>query len=579
MKLICEYNDSGIETLTENTEEGRKTYIEGIFIQTNRENRNKRIYEKAMMEPVIDSFISQKVNTNRAVGELEHPCFDSRAEVLTENRGWASITDITDADTVYTVNKSSGKVEIKQVNYPTKNEYAGKVLTFKGRGCDFTVTPYHKILLKDRNGNLVTMTAQEVYEGWKDRSLAHHSIPKGGLSPIQEENRQIRLEGCSDHRYSRFHDELLFDESAFARFVGFYMAEGCTIKRNRSETDGYRTLLYQRKPKNIEAIDEMLSDLPVSFSKNQQENGTYVWSSSDPRVGKYLHKFGICYDKYLDQKILEMSPQACLEFIKWFNIGDGRKRLCGKLDDVFSTSERLIDDISHLAAKCGIATNKNIEIPEKDTEIEGRVILAENKQPMYLLSLLSTKGIYIDNKYLNIVEEDYSEEYVYCLNVENNTFYARCEGQTFWTGNCSPEIDLNNVSHRIVEMSWHGDNVVGKALVLNTPKGQIVNGLIEGGVKFGVSSRGMGSLVQKEGVGYVDNDFILGTVDIVQDPSAQDAFVNGILEGVEWCKSEHGWEKMQERREIEQETELQRFTDKDRLKLLESFLSNLKAIS
>ena len=64
--------------------------------------------------------------------------------------------------------------------------------------------------------------------------------------------------------------------------------------------------------------------------------------------------------------------------------------------------------------------------------------------------------------------------------------------------------------------------------------GQIVEGLLEGGVKLGVSSRGMGSLVQKNGVNYVGKDFMLATVDIVQDPSAPEAFVNGIMEGVEW---------------------------------------------
>jgi hypothetical protein len=75
---------------------------------------------------------------------------------------------------------------------------------------------------------------------------------------------------------------------------------------------------------------------------------------------------------------------------------------------------------------------------------------------------------------------------------------------------------------------------MGKAQILDTPMGQIVKGLLEGGVQLGVSTRGMGSLEQKNGVSYVRDDFILNTVDIVQDPSAPAAFVNGIMEGVEW---------------------------------------------
>jgi hypothetical protein len=97
-----------------------------------------------------------------------------------------------------------------------------------------------------------------------------------------------------------------------------------------------------------------------------------------------------------------------------------------------------------------------------------------------------------------------------------------------------PSINLDKVSHRITELNWDGDNVIGKALILDTPMGQIVKGLVEGGVQLGVSSRGMGSLVTRNGVNIVGDDFHLSTIDIVQDPSAPEAFVNGIMEGVNW---------------------------------------------
>jgi len=97
-----------------------------------------------------------------------------------------------------------------------------------------------------------------------------------------------------------------------------------------------------------------------------------------------------------------------------------------------------------------------------------------------------------------------------------------------------PTINLDKVSHKITELRFEGSNVVGKASILNTPMGKIVEGLLEGGVKLGVSSRGMGTLVNKKGTSYVGDDFMLSTVDIVQDPSAPEAFVNGIMEGVEW---------------------------------------------
>jgi hypothetical protein len=97
-----------------------------------------------------------------------------------------------------------------------------------------------------------------------------------------------------------------------------------------------------------------------------------------------------------------------------------------------------------------------------------------------------------------------------------------------------PSINLDKVSHKITELRFDGSNVIGKASILNTPMGNIVTGLLEGGVKLGVSSRGMGSLVNKNGAMYVKDDFMLSTIDIVQDPSAPEAFVNGIMEGVDW---------------------------------------------
>lgn len=98
-----------------------------------------------------------------------------------------------------------------------------------------------------------------------------------------------------------------------------------------------------------------------------------------------------------------------------------------------------------------------------------------------------------------------------------------------------PQIDLERVSHMFTELRFEGNDVVGKAKVMG-PKGPIVQGLIEDGANLGISSRGMGSLKKnKSGIMEVQNDFMLATAgDIVADPSAPNAFVKGILEGVEW---------------------------------------------
>jgi hypothetical protein len=97
-----------------------------------------------------------------------------------------------------------------------------------------------------------------------------------------------------------------------------------------------------------------------------------------------------------------------------------------------------------------------------------------------------------------------------------------------------PTVNLDKVSHKINKLEFQGDDIVGEASILDTPMGQIVKGLLEGEVQFGVSTRGMGSLSQRNDAMVVNNDYILNAVDIVQDPSAPGAFVNGIMEGVEW---------------------------------------------
>ena len=140
-----------------------------------------------------------------------------------------------------------------------------------------------------------------------------------------------------------------------------------------------------------------------------------------------------------------------------------------------------------------------------------------------------------------------------------------------------PTVNLDKVSHLITELKMDGNNVMGKARILGTPMGQIVAGLLDGGVQLGVSTRGMGSLEEKNGTMYVKDDFMLNTVDIVQDPSASKAFVNGIMEGVDWI-----WNNgVIEPQEIEKiETEIKKAPRADlyetQVREFKNFLSLLK---
>jgi len=141
-----------------------------------------------------------------------------------------------------------------------------------------------------------------------------------------------------------------------------------------------------------------------------------------------------------------------------------------------------------------------------------------------------------------------------------------------------PTVNLDKVSHKIESLDWKGNDVVGKATILETPMGKIVQGLLDGGVNLGVSTRGMGSLKNGNNAMVVQPDFMLNAVDIVQDPSAPSAFVNGVMEGVEWV-----WNNgIIEAQTIEQmETEIKKAPRSDlyetQVREFKNFLSLLKS--
>ena len=143
----------------------------------------------------------------------------------------------------------------------------------------------------------------------------------------------------------------------------------------------------------------------------------------------------------------------------------------------------------------------------------------------------------------------------------------------------TPTVNLDRVSHKIVSLKESGSNFVGKAKILGTPMGKIASSLVEEGVKLGVSSRGIGSLKPtREGVNIVGDDFMLATAaDIVADPSAPEAFVEGIMEGKDWV-----WDGGILREKFAEKTYAtintlvdQKALDEKKLSLFNDFLSNI----
>ena len=140
-----------------------------------------------------------------------------------------------------------------------------------------------------------------------------------------------------------------------------------------------------------------------------------------------------------------------------------------------------------------------------------------------------------------------------------------------------PTVNLDRVSYKIISLNQEGKNFIGKAKILETPMGKIASSLLSEGVKLGVSSRGLGSIERRGNMNVVKDDFMLSTAaDIVADPSAPDAFVEGIMEGKEWVMAEGRWQESayyQSKKYLDNSPQSE--LDARKLEVFESFLRNI----
>lgn len=139
----------------------------------------------------------------------------------------------------------------------------------------------------------------------------------------------------------------------------------------------------------------------------------------------------------------------------------------------------------------------------------------------------------------------------------------------------TPQINLDRVSHLITELKFDGNDIYGKAKIMPTPCGNIARGLIQGGAQLGVSSRGVGSVVNRNGINEVQQDFRLVTVDLVANPSAHSALVQGIYENAEWVWNNGVWEESSvAAAKKEMDT---KYSEARALELFEAFMRNIRA--
>lgn len=523
------------EILTEEcaTNGQKSTFIHGIFMQAEKQNRNGRIYPKGILEEAVHVYNNDFVSKKRSIGELNHPCFTPDAKVFVEGKGLINITEVVPGDYVFGTDENNITKPVKVIE-TTKNKFSGNLVHFDSRSFKATVTPYHRFYLKNRKDKFDVVTAKEIAVSLETNKFSHSYIPLTIENWEGESRDTFIVQSTSRERnvksLSYANTPLEIDFKKFASFMGIYLSEGSIDKSSEVR-------ISQNLGTNFDIILDLVSS--VGFNKvsirTKGNKGEII--IHDIRVVDYLKQFGNCYEKFIPNEILSSEKQYIEEFLTWFHLGDGTISKNGDYSQhtVFTTSEKLADGLIEAIIKTGSSTTKRVQVSGRDYWFAGHEIKVENKTPLYRMTIGKSKAKYIDSRFINTKEIEY-DDYVYCLVTETENFYVEQHGTVFLTGNCRLNVDPKEASHLITELTWNGNDVYGKAKILEgTPMGSILKGLIDGGVCMGVSSRAAGSVKKnKKGINEVQKDLRLSTVDAVSDPSAPDAFVHGLMEGVNW---------------------------------------------
>ena len=526
-----------------------KTYwLTGIHCQCEKKNQNGRIYPKPIIEREIKKLNDTKIKHNRFLSELSHPqCFTKTAKILTDD-GWKFIKDISEEEVVCTLNTSTNQVEYHQITKKINEPYNGTMYEITQRNLKTTVTPNHRFLIyNNQTESHQYLTAKEIEEN--NTKYSHWYIPKLG-NWVGEDKDVFILNGVKSNYKKGIGTYNIdptstskIDMSVFVRFLGIWLAEGYvrSTENNLKYNDPTKIGISQFKEETKSEIRELLSLFPPEMKWKEYVNkrGTSTFILSDLRLATYLRENcgNNCYNKKIPQEIKQLSAPYLEELFWWFHKGDGRngttkfKNRTYPNRNVFTVSETLIHDLNEILFKSGGSGNISVVHPTtKEYKFADHIIKPENKHDIYVLNISTTKGVYIDHRFLKINKlEDYND-FVYCVEVPNQNFYCMDNGKTFWSGN-SCELNFDRVSHITTSLVLEGNDGIGRSKILNTPCGLIVKVLMDDGVSLGMSTRGVGSL--KESI--VQNDYNLSFIDIVSDPSCADAWVSSVMESKkEW---------------------------------------------
>ena len=534
-------NDGYITTnkdmLREGIENSEEWYVPNPFIvgavfqKFGVKNANGRIYPEDILKREIEKY-QQKVRDRRALGE----CYPSDAMILTYEYGWKNISEVEEGELIFTLNTETDEIEIKPIIRKIEKDYDGDMVRLFNRNINDLVTPQHKFpVYSSKTKSFSNFYEAEDLLNKSVKGIKTSFIPKRGEWNM-EGDESVILDGDDKE------DTIEIKMSEFMAFIGLYLGNGMVNEENE------RIYIYQDALNDLQVIkkiEELLNGILGFGAKKNRNARTIYYVIENKYFYNYLKNLGDLYNRFIPTKLKNQSKENLHILYDWFAMtnarikGDKRNEQgISMTDDVFSFSKKLVLDLNEIQLKIGYNGMFHEEDRKRGSKIGNIELDYEKSKKVYFTLRSLTKGIRIDDRFLQTSKEQYKGK-VYCVEVENHTWFVMQNGKTHWTGNCnhpdSSNIDLSRVSHNIIELHWEGRTLVGKMEIFTSygfrkfgvvsTCGDMVANLILSGYKIGVSSRAVGSVEEKLGVLYVGNDLELLAFDVVADPSTNNAFI------------------------------------------------------
>jgi ribonucleoside-triphosphate reductase (formate) len=351
-------------------------------------------------------------------------CYDKETQVLTID-GWKYFKEMSYSDKVCTLNTKTKEIEYQ---FPLNiiQKYSEKIINFKNKKFDISVTPNHELLVQNTKNELIKIKA-------KDFVPKKHFLVKQGNWIGKKQNYFI-LPGIKHKAFNIYKGYYEVDipfkkikMSSWLKFLGMYISEGCLYHRkgidNRRNTgrNEYEVRIAQTKYKSI--FRKALKELPFNIIEKKNE-----FIISNKQLYTYLKKFGNSYNKFIPKEIKNLDKDSLKILYKYLKLGDGLTNTSNGNELYFTVSKKLADDIQELYMKLGFTSN--IYKYHKD------------KFSWYTVSKQKSKTG-------NILDKDIKEEIynnlVYCVTVPNGTLYTRRNDKAIWNGNCAGAQAFNSI--------------------------------------------------------------------------------------------------------------------------------------